>query len=135
MPPWQRGVGAGPFDPGIPGAPGVPGVPGFPRAPTAWDILHGTRNGPTAGPWGPNVPPGNFGQVPQIPPDVLKNLQVPQVTIPKFDLSVPSVRPPSPSKGPRVPSWVRWEWAVGVFVVSLVGGMASGYWRRRQSRG
>jgi hypothetical protein len=69
----------------------------------------------------------------QIPPDVLKNLQIPEVTIPKSAFSVPTFGPSSPSKGPRVPSWVRWEWAVALFAISLVGGMVSGYLRRRQS--
>jgi hypothetical protein len=138
--PGQHPLGAfggNPLDPRQLGGP-IPSI----RAPTAWDIINNPRNGLPGGPWGPNVAPGNFGrapqippQAPQVPPDVLRNIQLPQVTIPKFDLNVPPSRPAPPSKGLKVPSWVRWEWVVGLFAISLVGGMVSGYLRRRRSCG
>ena len=120
--------------PAIPGAPGIPDVPGVPR--NLWEFHNRLQNGPPGNPGRPNVPPGNLGQVPQISPEVLKNLLIPrdEVIIPKFDLNLPSSRPPAPAKAPKVPSWVRWEWAVGIFVVSLVGGLVSGYLRRGRSR-
>jgi hypothetical protein len=133
--PWQRGI-VDPFaNPRFPPIPGIPITPDVPSNPL--EFHNRLRNGLPGTPWGPNVPPANFGQMPQIPPEVLKNLLIRRddIIIPKFDLNVPTSRPPAPGKAPKVPSWVRWEWAAGIFAVSLVGGLVSGYLRRRRSCG
>jgi hypothetical protein len=115
--------------------PGIPGLPG--------DRRLDSRQVPGLGsnPWSPD-PRFDGPGVPGSPrqPDIdeiLKNQ--PRLPNPQPDLSkyfyqpkLPSTIPASstPRKPAELPSWARWEYAVGLFVACLVGGLIYGRFGR-----
>jgi hypothetical protein len=107
----------------LPGAPGIRVPPGIHNDPSN-GIPGVTRQGGYQ-PWKPAA-------FPQIPPEALR------VEVPKFEMPYPyskTTSGDSPRRdGPsRVPSWLRWEWAVGVFALSFAAGLLRGYLRGKQA--
>lgn len=115
---------------------------------------------PPPGPTQPGMPPGN-GPVDRFRPGFLDapyrsthekapkgfhNSTTNTTELPRpmeLQLLVPSaVRPFEASRAPgghrnsvEMPSWVRWQWVVGVLLLSFVIGTASGFVSRRQTGG
>jgi hypothetical protein len=135
------------FGPQLPGLPGLPGtgVPGaFPNDP--WGGLTSPFPGGGQAPFfnlpgakGLNVQPGalsqpNPGAIPQIPPAAFK-IDYRPVDLSKLNVQVPPGGSPAPAKPATVPAWLRWEWAVVFFVLSLLAGLVHGYRTRKQVSG
>ena len=145
------------FDPfGLPGIPTArqPWMP-----PTAQDILRRPQFGdPMPGqrfdPWGnrdplahlrgPNPTGGNasnpnFRIDPAIPPVVVPPLPPATIDPKLLDFLKPSLefkhneaKAPAHAAGPP-PAWLRWEYALGVFLVALIGGLLHALTRSRTS--
>jgi hypothetical protein len=135
------------FGPQLPGVPGLPGngVPGaFPNDP--WGGLTapfpGGGQAPffnTPGAKGLNVQPGtlpqpNPGAIPQIPPAAFK-IEYPRPDLSKLNIRIPPDSSPAPARPFTVPAWLRWEWAVVLFILSLLVGLVQGYRSRKQVGG
>jgi hypothetical protein len=104
------------------------------------EAMGGMSGGPR-----PNAFPGlNPGPVPRIPPELVQN-RPPPLDLSKFNFQPPGLPRFEPGKLPAgpaprheavaPPSWLRWEWAVGIFVLSLLAGLVRGYRARKQVGG
>jgi hypothetical protein len=84
---------------------GGPAAPAAPRQPNIHDMLNK--------PQGPRVPPP--------PPDLSKYPDFNKIILP------PKYPDPTPPRKPvEWPSWVRWEYAAGLFGLCLIGGVLWG---------
>jgi hypothetical protein len=139
--------GQGPFgwQPGAPGVPGPhdpfaglppaarklldPGSPGYPTVgPPFGPLAGGGSNGNPVGPgiqFGPGAPP--LQGPPPIDPKLFVNMP-PTSLLKDFE-----VKPPAKGGGGGPPTWLRWEYAVGVLLVAALAGLLHGLFSRRAS--
>jgi hypothetical protein len=91
----------------------------------------------------PGIPPGGQGGGPE-PPEVARQQAVEQILNNREAQQLPPLPPdlskmpefgkrsrpihlePPPRKPAELPSWLRWEYAPALFVVSLIGGLLWG---------
>jgi hypothetical protein len=95
-----------------------PGFPGAPHVPTQEDILKEFRNGTRER---PRTELPRVVEVPALAPVAVRR--------PLEARHAPAEHRDSL----EMPSWVRWQWVVGILLLSLVIGTASGFFSRKQT--
>jgi hypothetical protein len=143
-PPGFPGVPGGPvlkgpaFDPNFIGPGGVPGSfsppAGIIPEPTVRAFLE--KDNPPA-PRPGTVPSPNTGASAPIPPELLGQIPKPELLgqIPKPEWKIDDFPRPAPDRPEPFarPFWLRWEWAAGLVVLSLLALLLRGYFARKKT--